>query len=311
MSEFKYACPVCGQHIKCDSSQTGTVMECPTCFQKITVPQAPATADSKLIITGTKVGERPIPAASGNSGAATAPEKDFPLATFAFVVLLCALVAAAFVFKGKIFKSAGDQTGAQTNQVTSAPVKQEAPPPAPPKPVPELALVVFGKGDSLVLGSGTNEAEVEDPAKAAFLSAFKADLAHPLAFEGPEDLLIFPGYDGAAQSAAGSIQWHGAFQGGLVIGVTLRGLAPNHKYVLTLNGAVQHAGNGNLPDQLSRNNPQKFYDFSRISTDMRGSYQAIFGIRLPPGPYDVYFFVKDTADWKIVLRHDLFQFTVK
>ena len=60
MSEFKYACPVCGQHIKCDSSQVGTVMECPTCFQKITVPQAPDTDDQKLIITGTKVGsERP------------------------------------------------------------------------------------------------------------------------------------------------------------------------------------------------------------------------------------------------------------
>ena len=28
--------------MKCDSSQGGSVMECPTCFQKITVPQAPA-----------------------------------------------------------------------------------------------------------------------------------------------------------------------------------------------------------------------------------------------------------------------------
>ena len=256
MSEFKYACPVCGQHIKCDSSQTGTVMECPTCFQKITVPQAPATADSKLIITGTKVGERPIPTASGDSGVATAPEKHFPLAAFVVIVLLCAVVAAAFVFKGKIFKSAGDQTGGQTNQITSAPVEQEAPPPAPPKPVPELASVVFGKGDSLVLGSGTNEAEMKDPAKAAFLAAFKADLAHPLAFEGPADLLIYPGYGRVVPDATGDVQWHSSFPGGLVIGVTLRGLAPNHEYVLTLNGDVQHAGNGNLPDQLSRNNPQ-------------------------------------------------------
>ena len=61
MSEFKYACPVCGQHIKCDSSQSGTQMECPTCFQKIIVPQAP-TDEQKLILTGTKVGgERPLP----------------------------------------------------------------------------------------------------------------------------------------------------------------------------------------------------------------------------------------------------------
>ena len=80
MSEFKYACPVCGQHMKCDSSQSGTVMECPTCFQKITAPQAPATDDPKFIITGTKVGERPIPAAVANAEAipAPAPGKNFP-----------------------------------------------------------------------------------------------------------------------------------------------------------------------------------------------------------------------------------------
>ena len=58
MSEFKYACPVCGQHIKCDSSQAGSVMDCPTCFQKITVPNAPADAQQKIILTGTKVGVR-------------------------------------------------------------------------------------------------------------------------------------------------------------------------------------------------------------------------------------------------------------
>jgi len=109
MSEFKYACPVCGQHMKCDSSQSGTVMECPTCFQKITAPQAPATDDSKFIITGTKTGERPIPAAVANAGLMAPvlePAKKSPVAAIAFVVLLCAAVAAAFVFGGKIFKPA-------------------------------------------------------------------------------------------------------------------------------------------------------------------------------------------------------------
>ena len=55
MSEFKFACPVCGQHMKCDSSQGGSVMDCPTCFQKITAPQAPASDDQKFILTGTQV----------------------------------------------------------------------------------------------------------------------------------------------------------------------------------------------------------------------------------------------------------------
>src|SRR5712691_5169152 len=60
MSEFKFACPVCGQHITADSSASGKQLECPTCFQKIIVPQAPASADSKLILSATQVGkERP------------------------------------------------------------------------------------------------------------------------------------------------------------------------------------------------------------------------------------------------------------
>ena len=131
MSEFKYACPVCGQHIKCDSSQSGTTMECPTCFQKITAPQAPETDDPKFIIAGTQVGERPIPTAEADSGAATAPEKPFPVAVFVFAVLLCAAVAAAFVFRGKIFKS----TSGQTNQTATASDEKRTATPVPPGPV--------------------------------------------------------------------------------------------------------------------------------------------------------------------------------
>ena len=127
MSEFKYACPICGQHMKCDSSQSGTVMECPTCFQKITAPQAPATDDSKFIITGTKVGERPIPAAVANAEMASAPEpaKKFPVAAIAFVVLLCVALAAAFAFGGKIFKPA-PKTAVTTNG-TPGSLSQPAP----------------------------------------------------------------------------------------------------------------------------------------------------------------------------------------
>ena len=112
MSEFKYACPVCGQHIKCDSSQAGTQMECPTCFQKITVPQAPATDDPKLILKGRKAGERPMLTASVDSGAANPPPKNFRLPGIALVILLCVVVAALFVFRGMIFGSAPAGTNA-------------------------------------------------------------------------------------------------------------------------------------------------------------------------------------------------------
>jgi DNA-directed RNA polymerase subunit RPC12/RpoP len=138
MSEFKYACPVCGQHIKCDSSQSGSVMECPTCFQKITVPQAPATDDPKFIITGTKVGERPAPKIADGSSSPVPAEKHLPLAVVVvLLVLIIAAGAAVFAFRGKIFRSAG----AGTNQVASAAVQAQTPAtnktnPAPPQPVP-------------------------------------------------------------------------------------------------------------------------------------------------------------------------------
>ena len=112
VSEFKYACPVCGQHIKCDSSQAGTQMECPTCFQKITVPQAPATDDPKFIIKGRKAGERPIPTMPVDSGAPNPPAKNLLLPGIAVVILLCAAVAAAFVFRGMISASAPTGTNA-------------------------------------------------------------------------------------------------------------------------------------------------------------------------------------------------------
>ena len=129
MSEFKYACPVCGQHIKCDSSESGSVMECPTCFQKITVPQAPATDDPKFIITGIKVGERPAPKIADGSSSPVPAEKNLPLAVvIVLLVLIAGAGAAVFAFRGKIFKSAGTGPSpiAATNKTN----------PAPPKPAP-------------------------------------------------------------------------------------------------------------------------------------------------------------------------------
>jgi DNA-directed RNA polymerase subunit RPC12/RpoP len=140
MSEFKYACPVCGQHIKCDSSQAGTVMECPTCFQKITVPQAPSTDDQKLIITGTKVGERPVSTIPENR-VVMAPEKNFPMAAVvALLVLACAAGAAVFAFRGKIFKSS--IAVAPTNQVASGSDEESTPLRTQTRPRPAPAPLV-------------------------------------------------------------------------------------------------------------------------------------------------------------------------
>jgi regulation of enolase protein 1 (concanavalin A-like superfamily)/DNA-directed RNA polymerase subunit RPC12/RpoP len=103
MSEFKYACPVCGQHIKCDSSQAGSVMECPTCFQKITVPQAPATDDQKFILTGSQVVEKKT-SRMLDAGGMAAPKKRPSIAGLVIVVLILAAGAGFFFFGDGVFQ---------------------------------------------------------------------------------------------------------------------------------------------------------------------------------------------------------------
>jgi DNA-directed RNA polymerase subunit RPC12/RpoP len=134
MSEFKYACPVCGQHMMCDSSQSGTVMECPTCFQKITAPQAPAP-DTKFIITGTKVGERPAPKISGANPYAATQTKGFSGALIVILIFLFIGGAAAFVYRGTIFKTkdvSAKVAGGTMPGSNSFPARMQIPTPVAP-----------------------------------------------------------------------------------------------------------------------------------------------------------------------------------
>lgn len=102
MSEFKFACPVCGQHIKTDSSQAGKVMDCPTCFQKITVPQAPTSQEQKFILTGTHAGEkRPKTLAETAAGKPLTSGKAFPVATF-LLILVLSVSAGVYFFGGRM-----------------------------------------------------------------------------------------------------------------------------------------------------------------------------------------------------------------
>jgi hypothetical protein len=115
MSEFKFACPVCGQHITADSSNSGGHIDCPTCFQKIVVPQAPSSADPKFILSAAQVSKpRPIGAANGEQLVSdrSADRRKSLIATIALVVVVCAAGGATFAFRGKIFKSSREQTQA-------------------------------------------------------------------------------------------------------------------------------------------------------------------------------------------------------
>jgi DNA-directed RNA polymerase subunit RPC12/RpoP len=100
MSEFKYACPVCGQHLKCDSSQSGSVMECPTCFQKITVPQSPSSDEQKFILTGTKVSEKKYSLPVDEGGVIALKEKS-PVAAIVTVIFILAAAGAGYVYFNK------------------------------------------------------------------------------------------------------------------------------------------------------------------------------------------------------------------
>lgn len=117
MSEFKYACPVCGQHISCDSSQAGLEMTCPTCFQKIIPPQTSASSDTKLILTGIKAGDRPAATPSPTSFNAPKRAPGFPGALVVGLILLFIGVVVAFIYHGTIFKTS--TPGAGTNQVST------------------------------------------------------------------------------------------------------------------------------------------------------------------------------------------------
>ena len=172
-------------------------------------------------------------------------------------------------------------------------------------------IVVFAKGDSLALGPGISSNTITNPVKAAFLDAFKADLGHALAFGETNKLTDFPTYGRNVEGAGGEFRYRASFKGGFVVAPALDGLLPNHKYILTLNGNPSRAGNTNLVDSVPNNAREKYYDFQTITTDASGRYHATFGVALPAGPHDVRFYIKDTADFKIVLYHDFFKFTVE
>lgn len=137
MSEFKFACPVCGQHITADSTSAGGQIECPTCFQKIVVPQAPGSGDTRLILSATQVAKpRPTSAdvTSQLGPMQRSPARTSWITVAALLALLCATGAAVFHFRDRLFKSLCAPAPAATNALQTQP----APPPPlnPTYPVP-------------------------------------------------------------------------------------------------------------------------------------------------------------------------------
>lgn len=112
MREFKFNCPVCGQHIKSNVTQSGTTMECPTCFQRIIVPTAPESDDPKYIVTATRYTEKKLPvgdvrartgAIKDNVPAAGAPKPGkLPIIPIVIGLVVVIVGVVGYLFHGKI-----------------------------------------------------------------------------------------------------------------------------------------------------------------------------------------------------------------
>lgn len=172
-------------------------------------------------------------------------------------------------------------------------------------------IVVYAKGEFAVLNPGVTTSAPKDPVKARFLATVQADLLHPTPFAPAVKLLAPPEWGKTVPGAGGTLEYHDKFSGGFFVRVSLEGLTPNHRYILTLNGNPKLAGNERLVDAVPGLETERYFDFLTITTDDKGRYAATFGIALSAGPYDVRFYVKDTTDFKIVLYRDYFKFTVK
>lgn len=106
MSEFKFACPVCGQHITADSKASGTPLECPTCYRAIVVPQAPASGDSKLIVSAAQVAApRPLPAREPVPFRKTGSRQSIYLVGLCLFAL-CASTSAFLRWRGEVLINA-------------------------------------------------------------------------------------------------------------------------------------------------------------------------------------------------------------
>ena len=113
-------------------------MECPTCYQKVVAPQAPASADSKLILAGQKyVEKKPNPALTNGGALPLGPaEKNFPLVIVIVLAVVLGASAAVYVFQQRAERATPTETLPQSPKATNNNnAKPKPKPPEPPKPV--------------------------------------------------------------------------------------------------------------------------------------------------------------------------------
>ncbi|MCF3649604.1 hypothetical protein [Synoicihabitans lomoniglobus] len=170
-------------------------------------------------------------------------------------------------------------------------------------------VAIYARSEAYVIGATAPDLGT-DP-KQKFWAAFKNAVAEPKPWPSRIPMTNPPAW-GKTVSAntGGALAYREMFPGGFFCHLSLHDLAPNQRYILTLNGNPELAGNEFLPTPVPGLEAERYYDFAFIETDAAGRYEATLGIKLTPGNYDVRLYVKDTADFKIVSYHDYFPFTV-
>ena len=128
MSEFKFACPVCGQHITADSNASGTRLDCPTCFRKIVVPQAPTAGESKLILSASQA-DKPRPPSTELTSDLGPLRRPSSLSSLVAGILLLAILGAVatylWAWRDKLFHRHG-ATGATANPTSGSSTGRQA-----------------------------------------------------------------------------------------------------------------------------------------------------------------------------------------
>jgi hypothetical protein len=143
MKEFTFNCPACNQSIKSSASQSGKTIECPTCFQRIVIPQAPESENPKYITTAVRATEKKKPADNAYERAGSTktslPKGEsargkFPVIAGIIGVAVVLLGAGAFFLHGTFSKSGGSGTtsvgasAAADSQASAAQPASEASP---------------------------------------------------------------------------------------------------------------------------------------------------------------------------------------
>jgi hypothetical protein len=132
MSEFKFACPVCGQHITCDAASSGTQMDCPTCFRKLVVPQAKSAGATNLVLTAALAQSRPATSVSSQAefiASSRSTGKRFPVAAVVLMLLVVCASAGVFALRKTILHAVKSDTPASSqNTPVTKPVVAVTPP---------------------------------------------------------------------------------------------------------------------------------------------------------------------------------------